>query len=133
MSKSIIIKRVSKNEIHIGKNKIIVSDNSLIYIEAVGEQTAELAEATNNYYEKIFALFPGKVKQLINLNKAGKNSPEARALWKKLNEHNRTEKVAVFGMHPVAKVIASFVMGVTDKKDIRFFSSKEKALVWLNE
>jgi len=48
-------------------------------------------------------------------------------------EHERTGKVALFGLNPVARVIASFVMGVTRKKDMRFFKTREEALAWLRE
>ena len=48
-------------------------------------------------------------------------------------ELEKIGKIAMFGMHPVARVVASFVMGVTNKEDMRFFKSKEDALLWLKE
>jgi hypothetical protein len=42
-------------------------------------------------------------------------------------------KMAYFGMHPVARVIASFMMGVTRKQNMRFFKTREEALAWLKE
>jgi len=42
-------------------------------------------------------------------------------------------KVAMIGMHPVARMIMSFVMGITQKKDICVFKTKEDALKWLKE
>jgi len=50
-----------------------------------------------------------------------------------VSEYEKTGKVAVFGLHPVARVIASFVMGVSKNKDMRFFKAKEEALAWLKE
>ena len=131
MVEFIDIKQVEENEFLIGENRIIVIDNEIIYVEAVGEQTPEIADAIRGQYKKIMSRFPGKVHQLINLNRAGKNSPEARKLWEEINEYVFTGKVAVFGVHPVAKVLASFVIGVTNKKDIRFFSTEKEALAWL--
>ena len=34
-------------------------------------------------------------------------------------------------MHPVARVLASFVMTITKKNEIDFFKTKEEALAWL--
>lgn len=75
----------------------------------------------------------GKINYLVDLNKSGRNSPEARAAWKRACEDENVIKVAVFGLNPVARVLASFVMGVTKKKDIRFFIIKENALNWIIE
>ena len=48
-------------------------------------------------------------------------------------EDEKIGKVALFGLHPVARVIASFVMGVTKKEDMRFFRTKEEALAWIKD
>jgi hypothetical protein len=50
-----------------------------------------------------------------------------------MDEDTKTGKTAFFGMHPVARVIASFVMGVSPNKMMRFFKTKEDALIWLRE
>ncbi len=42
-------------------------------------------------------------------------------------------KVALFGLHPVARVVASFFMGATKKKDMRFYKTRGEALAWLKE
>jgi hypothetical protein len=54
-------------------------------------------------------------------------------VWKEIIENERTDRIAIFGLHPVARVIASFIMGVTKKKEMRFFKTKEEALRWLKE
>jgi len=82
---------------------------------------------------KLASMIDGKVNFLIDVNKAGKNSPEARSIWTKTTENENTNKVAIYGLSPVARVLASFVIGVTKKKDIRFFITKEDALNWINE
>ena len=70
---------------------------------------------------------------LIDITKAKKQSPEARMTWKELSEHEKIEKIALFGLHPVARVLASFIIGQSKKKDMRFFKTKEEALAWLKE
>ena len=42
-------------------------------------------------------------------------------------------KIAHWGINPVAKILASFVMGLSKKTEMRFFTSKEEALAWLKE
>ncbi|MBE3122383.1 MAG: STAS/SEC14 domain-containing protein [Thermoplasmata archaeon] len=75
----------------------------------------------------------GKVNILVDLNQFGKASPESRKIFKEISEYEKTGKVAIFGTHPVARVLASFVMGITKKKDMRFFKTKEEAYAWLKE
>lgn len=134
MVKKVELTRISDNEFQVCSNKIFLLDNNIIYIEVNGEQTDEIARTVKNSYEMVIKLMNSdSVKHLVNLNNSGKGTPEARRTWKQLTEHELTEKVALFGIHPVAKVLASFVMGVTNKKNIRFFNNKQDALLWLNE
>ena len=72
----------------------------------------------------------GKVNTLIDLNKAGKTSTAARKKQKEISEHEKVGKVALFGLGPVAKVIASFFMGISMKKDMQFFKTREEASEW---
>jgi len=65
------------------------------------------------------------------LNNCGKNEPGARLIWSQISDEENTNKVALFGMHPVARVLASFVMGITNRNNQRFFKTKEEAVNWL--
>jgi hypothetical protein len=60
-------------------------------------------------------------------------SAKARRFGKTGFEKEETGKVALIGMHPVARVLASFVIGMTRKEDLRFFKTEEEALAWLKE
>ena len=73
----------------------------------------------------------GKLNILVDLNKAGKGSSEARKLAQENMKDGTLGKIALFGLHPVARVLAAFILGVTSKKDARFFKTKEEALAWL--
>ncbi len=73
----------------------------------------------------------GRVNVFVNLNKAGKSSPGARKIGSEFLSNEIFGKIAYFGLHPVARVLASFFMGMSKKKDMRFFKNKEKALSWL--
>jgi hypothetical protein len=74
-----------------------------------------------------------KISYLIDLNKCGKNSPEARQIWNQLSDDEKTNKVAIFGIHPVARVLANFSMGTSKNKNQHFFKTQEEAMTWLLE
>ncbi|MBN2348383.1 MAG: hypothetical protein JXJ22_06075 [Bacteroidales bacterium] len=133
MGQKLELEQISEKEFRVGETRIILLTNNILYIEAVGEQTDEHAAVIRKNYKTIYSLFPGKVKQLVNLNQSGKSSPAARVIYKEMNEYELTEKVAVFGMHPVARVLAAFVTSVTSTKNIKFFSTEEEALLWLKK
>lgn len=131
MSEDIEVREISDKEVWVKTNKISLIGENTIYVVAVGEQTTPFALAQKKVYDRLTLQAGGKVNFLINLNDTGKNSPEARKLWKQISEAESTNKVALFGLHPVAKVIASFVMGRSKASELRFFSTKEEAMTWL--
>ncbi|MCJ2534163.1 MAG: STAS/SEC14 domain-containing protein, partial [Candidatus Thermoplasmatota archaeon] len=98
-----------------------------------GEMDDKTVVAMKEAYFKLDNMVDGKLDALIDLNKAGQQSAGARKTWKELSENENSGKLAIIGISPVAKVIASFVMGVTNKEDMRFFKSKDEALAWLKE
>jgi hypothetical protein len=120
-------------EIWVGKNRLYLGEDNITYFVLVGEHDENMAIACGEAFLKLSNMVEGKVNALGDLNKAGKQSPKARKIWKELSEHEKVRKLALIGMHPVARVLASFVMGTTKKKDMRFFKTKEEALAWLKE
>jgi hypothetical protein len=133
MSKSLEIKYVCDTEIWIGENVTHLIEGKIIYIICVGEQTTEMANAHIKVNNQLFNMVEGKVYFLIDLNKCGKSSPEARQIWNQLSEIDKTAKVAIFGIHPVARVLASFVISLSKRNNQRFFKTKEESLQWLLE
>ncbi|MBU0765534.1 MAG: STAS/SEC14 domain-containing protein [Bacteroidetes bacterium] len=125
------VKQVSEREIRIGDNKYYLDEGNIFYITAVGKYNEKEAIEAKEITLRFLNLIKGKVDISIDLNKAGKQSPEARKIWKELSELKKVGKIALFGLHPVARILAVFVMGVTRKKDMRFFRTKEEALAWL--
>ena len=120
-------------EIWVGENHTYLGEDNILYTLVVGEVDENMAIAIREAHLKFLNMVEGKVNSLVDLNKAGKQPPEARKIGKEMFEHERIGKIALFGLDPVARVIASFVMGVTRKKDMRFFKTKEEALAWLKE
>ncbi len=120
-------------EIWIGETRLYLGEDNIFYITVVGEVDGKTAAEVTEIDNKFKSMVEGKINVLADLNKGGKQSVEARKIWKKMTEGDRTGKIAMYGMHPVARVLASFVMGVSRKKDMRFFKTKEEALAWLKE
>jgi hypothetical protein len=120
-------------EIRVGENKLYLGEDNVLYVTVVGEIDEKIAIAIKEADLKFKNMVEEKYDVLADMNKSGKHSSEARKIWKEMTEHEKTGKVAMFGMHPVARIIASFVMGVSKKKDMRFFKTKEEALLWLKE
>ena len=120
-------------EIRVGENRLYLGEDNVLYVTIFGEIDEKIAIAIKEADLKFKNMVEEKYDVLADMNKSGKHSSEARKIWKEMTEHEKTGKVAMFGMHPVARIIASFVMGVSKKKDMRFFKTKEKALLWLKE
>ena len=125
------IKYINDKELVIGKNRSILLNDNIIFVIAIGEQTDEIAGLHEKGIAKLKEHIKGEVSFLIDLNLAGKSTPGARKIWNKLSENKDTNKVALYGLHPVARVLASFVMTITKKNEIDFFKTKEEALAWL--
>jgi len=124
---------IKDREIRVGENRIYLGEDNILYLTIFGEVDEKIEIGINEASLKLINMVEGKVNTLIDLNKAGKTSIGARKRQKEISEHKKIGKVALFGLHPVAKVIASFFMGISKKKDMRFFKTREEALAWLKE
>ena len=120
-------------EIWVGESRFYLGEDNICYITVVGEVDEEIAIAIKEVDLKFKNMIEEKLNILADLNKAGLQSSEARKVWKKMTEHEKSGKIAMFGMHSVARVLASFIVGVSKNKDMRFFKTKEEALEWLKE
>jgi hypothetical protein len=123
--------REKEREVWIGENRLYLGEDDILYETIVGDIDGEIAIAMKEATFKLMNHVKGKLKVLIDINKAGKPSKKARNIFREFTEHEKWGRVAIFGLHPVAKMIASFGMGVSKKKDMRFFKTKEEALAWL--
>jgi len=122
-------------EIIIDAGRLYLGEDNILYITPCeGDVDKKRAIDFRNAFIKIADVVEGKVDLLIDANKVGQPSSRARKIIQEgVLKYEKTGKVALFGANPVARVIASFVMGVTRKKDMRFFKTKEEALAWLKE
>lgn len=133
MDEKLVAEKVACSEFWVGPTQVRLTEGNLLNIKAVGPQTYDTAVAHLNIFEQIYHEVNEPLNFVIDLNDAGKNSSEARKVWKDVSEHKFTCKVALVGIHPVARVIAGFVMSISLSSKMQFFSSREKALKWIYE
>ena len=124
------------NEVWIGGNKIYLGEDNILYGIAEGDIDDEMALKINEvvlHFANHGKYEGDRLNTLVDVNKAGKHSSKARKIWGELAEHEKAGKIAYFGLHPVARILAAFIMGVSKKKDLRFFKTKEEAITWLKQ
>lgn len=132
MEEKVEIKEVSEREIWVGETKIYLGEDNILNVIEVGESDEKMAIAFIEAVQRLENMVDGKVNLFADINKAGKQSPVARELYRERTETSeKLGRVAIFGSHPVARVLASFVTGISQKKDMRFFKTKEETLAWL--
>ena len=131
--KPVEIKQVSEREIWVGDHRFYLGEDNIIYCTTVGEIDDEIAIKFDEATLKLMNMVEGKANLFIDLSRTGVATSKSRKMGKRMFENEKIGKIAMFGMHPVARVVASFVMGVTNKEDMHFFKSKEDALSWLKE
>lgn len=120
-------------EIWVGENQLYFDEDNILHVTIIGETDDKIAVEIKEAYQNLLTMHEGKMDVLIDLNKADKGSPKARKIWKEMTENERTGRIAFFGLHPVARVLASFTMGDSKNKYLLFFKSREEALAWLKE
>ena len=120
----------NNQEIWIGKNKISLDSNHIVHQVLTGDINEDSA---NDIVQATFQLANNldRISILIDLNSSGQPSIEARRSFLHTTENPKINKVALWGLHPVARVLASFVLGISKNKSMRFFKTEEAALKWL--
>jgi hypothetical protein len=121
-------------EIRLGEHRVYVSEDNIIHVTSIGEIDDESANAILDISREMMKTQKDNLKVAIDCNKTGKPSPKARGVFQELGRNERVAKVAAFGLHPVAKIIATFGMGAEIKKGrYQFFNTEKQAIKWLNE
>ena len=74
------IKQVSEREIWVGESRYYLGEDNILYETLVGDQDERIALASKEATGKLHNMVEGKVRVLIDLNKAGRPSPKARKI-----------------------------------------------------
>ncbi len=119
-------------EIQVGENRFYFGKDGIMYVEIVGDLDSTFALAMKNAYLKLLSCVNEKVNILVDNSRTGKPSQESRKIFNELIKHEQIGKIAVFGLNPVARVIASFVLGNARNLNSKIFKMKADALEWLS-
>ena len=125
--------KTSTLQYKVGETTMVLDENNILKIEAIGDMTDENADEIHEIMLEIYSNTQGNLQTLADMNKAGKSTPYARKMWKKLSVFERMSKIALYGINPVARVLASFMVGRTSRNNMRFFNNKEDAIAWLKD
>ena len=131
--KLVEIKQVSERETWVGESRFYLGENNILHVTVVGDTDEQMAIAYTEASTKLRNMVEGKVHDLIDINRAGRQTSGARKIGQERFEDEKTGKVALIGMHPVARVLGTFVIGMSRKKNFRFFKKREEALAWLKQ
>lgn len=96
-------------ELRVKNNRIYLREDNILYLIICGKVDENIESEIEEACLTLANMVEGKVNTLVDLNKAGKTTPEARKKQKESSKHEKTGKVALFGQHPVARVLASFL------------------------
>lgn len=129
--KDLGVKQVSEREYFVHNNHFTFIDDNIIHVTPKGDINKATAGGILKLFTKLIEMIDGDVYIIIDLNAAGKPSPVAREVGRKVFENAKVNKIAFWGVHPVARIIALFMVGISQKENIRFFNTREKALEWL--
>ncbi|MFZ5563032.1 MAG: STAS/SEC14 domain-containing protein [Thermodesulfobacteriota bacterium] len=131
MGKDFTIHQISDREFWAGENHYLLGDDNIFYATLNGDASDEMGMEIDRMINRLLDHIDGPVNLLIDLNRAGKTSSKSRKLFKAFTETSKCRKVALFGMHSVAMIIASFVMGISKNRNMKFFKERKDALEWL--
>ena len=126
------IKVVGEKEVWINENRVFL-DGNIIYDIGVGGSDGHLASAIRDAIFRFRSMITGHAGLLVDLNRATKPSVDARKIYLEITNDERLNKIALIGLHPVARVLASSLTMVTLKNNVRFFKTKEEAVLWLQD
>ena len=120
-----------EKKIRIEDNSLELDKNNTLNVIKVGHADGRIANEIKDVSFRMINSVKVKVDDFIDINKTEKASPEAKKVWKKLSELEKFRKIVIIGLHLVSKVLVTFVIKSSGKKDFRFFNNKELAIKWL--
>jgi len=133
MGKDFKIDQISDREFRAEGHHFLLGEDHILYATLNGDSDDELGLEIDRRIICMAEQIDGEIDMLIDLNRAGKASSKSRKLFKAFTESSKCRRIALFGGHFVSTVIASFVMGISKNKNMKFFKTREEALQWLSQ
>lgn len=124
---------MNTNKIFLDESSFYLGDNNILYEKIVGNFDKEKALKAKEIVLSLMDQVEGEVDVLIDLNDAKTQTTEARKIGIEMFELPKNKKIALYGIHPVARVIAGFVIGICKNNNLKFFKTEKEALTWLKE
>jgi hypothetical protein len=118
-------------EAWVGESSFCMRPDGIFHVTTIGDVDDKIAEISKEAILNLEAKVGKARGVMVDLNKAGKQSPQARKIWKSMHNPGENIKVALYGMNPVSRVIASFFLQMMVDKKIKFFKTEDEALSWL--
>lgn len=125
-----LVREVNEKEAWVKENYLYLKEN-IVFDIAKGETNEAIALAIKDCVFHFASFCEEKINLFVDLTNAGKPTSQARKVYKTISEDERIGKIALVGLHPVARVLAASLMMISGKKDLRFFKNKEEAIAWL--
>ncbi|MBN1410372.1 MAG: hypothetical protein JW969_05975 [Spirochaetales bacterium] len=123
-------------EIRIGENRVYLGEDDIYYFTFIGDLNEETALEFRQAIMTLNERFGKKVRGSISdINRLKSMSYKARQILREWDEEMDTTSAyaTIVGLHPVARVIASFFMRAVPFKGLQFFKTIEEARAWLKE
>ena len=109
----------------------------IVRILATGDQTEEIAREMVAQERQLISSLNGKGIEVINVlcdvTGAGTASSTGRKIFVDWIKEGKVNKFALCGGRILTNTTANFVFFFAGFKDVKFFTSEEKALKWLKE
>ena len=116
------------------KSKVWWDDQEkIIRVNVIGDVNINSAKDLMRDIRKLAETKSGKVLILNDMSGAGRPDSAARKYMMEATQPEKIEKMAYFGADLMASVVVPFIMRTRGVKNVRFFSSEEKALKWLKK
>lgn len=118
-------------DMYVDKDKIMHIKFYRIKDSAIQEEQAKYTVRESN---KILDAYPGKkMRAVIDVRESLKVFSRARKIYGTFLKDKRIGKVAFFGVNTVMKVVLSFIMAFSGKKNTKIFKTEEECLEWLKQ
>ena len=111
--------------------ELYMPKDDILYITIKGDLNEEITKKASAVVYEILDMYTGTIDVFVDINKLGKESAASKKIWKEVGDVNRFRKVALIGLHKVAQILASFLVGRFTNIPMKFFSNKDEALKWL--
>ncbi len=123
----------NEKEIFVGNNRFYLGEDNKLYVTVEGEFDEKLATEMEGAYFNLLNINGRRTDILVDNTKTGKPSQKAKTIFKKMIEHEFTGKVSIYGLNLVSRMLAAFIIGLSNNKNMHFSKRKEDAINWLKE